>query len=87
MLLLNECLLLLLFISLSTQSGNFWILPRKSRSHYHIKVYNFYSEHFFTWYIFIEIRRKKRFKLFLIVLEEPNLVQIGFFVSRRDVVH
>jgi hypothetical protein len=29
-LLLNECLLLLLFISLSTQSGNFWIrLPTK----------------------------------------------------------
>jgi hypothetical protein len=27
-LLLNECLLLLLFISLSTQSGNFWIHPR-----------------------------------------------------------
>jgi hypothetical protein len=26
-LLLNECLLLLLFISLSTQSGNFWIQP------------------------------------------------------------
>jgi hypothetical protein len=33
-LLLNECLLLLLllllFIPLSTQSGNFWILPRKT---------------------------------------------------------
>jgi hypothetical protein len=29
-LLLNECLLLLLFISLSTQSGNFWIHPRIS---------------------------------------------------------
>jgi hypothetical protein len=27
-LLFNECLLLLLFISLSTQSGNFWIHPR-----------------------------------------------------------
>jgi hypothetical protein len=27
-LLLNECLFLLLFISLSTQSGNFWIHPR-----------------------------------------------------------
>jgi hypothetical protein len=30
MLLLNECLLLL-FISLSTQSGNFWIHPRSIR--------------------------------------------------------
>jgi hypothetical protein len=28
-LLLNECLLLLLFISLPTQSGNFWLHPRK----------------------------------------------------------
>jgi hypothetical protein len=27
MLLLNECLLFLLFISLSNQSGNFWIHP------------------------------------------------------------
>jgi hypothetical protein len=27
-LLLNECLLLLLLISLSTESGNFWIYPR-----------------------------------------------------------
>jgi len=27
-LLLSECLLLLLFISLLTQSGNFWIHPR-----------------------------------------------------------
>jgi hypothetical protein len=27
-LLLNECLFLLAYISLSTQSGNFWIHPR-----------------------------------------------------------
>jgi hypothetical protein len=27
MLLLNECLFLLMFMSLSTQSGNFWIYP------------------------------------------------------------
>jgi len=34
MLLFNDCLLLLLllFISLSTQSGNFWIHPRTVRS-------------------------------------------------------
>jgi hypothetical protein len=29
-LLLNECLFLLLFISLSIQSGNFWIHPQTS---------------------------------------------------------
>jgi hypothetical protein len=29
MLLLSECLLLSAYISLSTQSGNFWIQPRK----------------------------------------------------------
>jgi len=32
MLFLNECLLLFLFISLSTQSGNFWIHPRTSQA-------------------------------------------------------
>jgi hypothetical protein len=36
-LLVNECLFLLLFISLSTQSGNFWIHPRISQ-HKRVKV-------------------------------------------------
>jgi len=33
MLLFNGCLILLLFISLSTQSGNFWLCPCISRMH------------------------------------------------------
>jgi hypothetical protein len=43
-LLLKECFLLL-FISLSTQSGNFWIYPRTSPKQMNSELNSFYLDH------------------------------------------